>query len=46
MPLSHREKTQAAKQCIIEAQTAMSMRDVHQSHILNGKKWQDSHLYP
>ena len=32
---AHSEKTQAAKQCIMEAQTAMSM-EVHQSHVLNG----------
>ena len=46
----HREKTRAAKQCIVEAQTAMSMK-VHRSHVLKGgggaaKKWQDSHLHP
>ena len=31
----HCEKTPAAKQCIMEAQTTMSV-EVHQSHVLKG----------
>ena len=32
---SREKKTSAAKQCIIEAQTTMSM-EAHQSHVLKG----------
>ena len=39
-PRTGTNKAQAAKQCIIEAQTAMSM-EVHQSH-----EWQDSNPHP
>ena len=44
---THREETHAAKPCITEAQTAMSMEGAAKScHEERGSKWRDSHQHP